>query len=254
LSFISTPFTPRIIHPKKAPVKLKLIISLLMLVLLMVTCKHELPFPVSGTGGAGSGSNPPAGSTCSPDTVYFVNVILPLISSNCAMSGCHDPATHRSGLVLNNYSGIMSIVRAGNASGSKLYEVISTTNKGDIMPPPPNAALSSSNISLIQKWINQGAKNNQCSGGCDTSTFTYSGAVIPLISTYCKGCHNPASLGGGIDLSSYTGVKTVALDGRLTGSITQATGYKPMPQGGNKLQDCQITQIEKWINAGAQNN
>jgi len=170
------------------------------------------------------------------------------------MSGCHDATTHKEGIVLNNYSGIMKIVSPGNASGSKLYQVINTTNQGDIMPPPPHQPFSTSAKASIQKWINQGAKNNQCSGGCDTTLFTFSGAVMPLINTYCKGCHNPASLGGGVDLSSYSTVKTSALSGRLMGSINHATGYKPMPQGGNKLADCQIKQIDKWIQAGTPNN
>ena len=74
------------------------------------------------------------------------------------------------------------------------------------------------------------------------------------MNTYCKGCHNPASLGGGIDLSTYDGVKTVALNGRLSGSINHLAGFVAMPQGGNKLQECQIKQIEKWIAGGALNN
>jgi mono/diheme cytochrome c family protein len=73
------------------------------------------------------------------------------------------------------------------------------------------------------------------------------------MNTYCKGCHNPASLGGGIDLSTYAGVKTAAL-GRLMGTLNQAAGYSAMPKGGSKLSDCQIRQIEKWIQAGTLNN
>jgi mono/diheme cytochrome c family protein len=75
-----------------------------------------------------------------------------------------------------------------------------------------------------------------------------------LINTYCKGCHNPNSLGGSIDLSAYNGVKAVAINGRLMGSINHASGFVAMPQGGNKLQDCQIQQVEKWIQAGSPNN
>jgi hypothetical protein len=33
-----------------------------------------------------------------------------------------------------------------------------------------------------------------------------------------------------------------------------AAGYSAMPKGGNKLADCQITQVQKWIQAGALNN
>lgn len=239
--------------------KIKLIGAMAVMALLVVMCKHEVLQPGNNNSGSGNtngnNNNPPGGtSTCSADTVYFSNTILPLISSGCAITGCHDATTHTEGLVLNSYSNIMKIVAAGNASGSKLYQVISTTNQGSIMPPPPHQAFSATDKAAIQKWINQGAKNNQCTGGCDTTVFTYSGAVAPIINTYCKGCHNPASLGGGVDLSSYAGVNTVALNGKLLGSINHAAGYVAMPQGGNKLQDCQIKQIQKWIQAGAANN
>lgn len=89
---------------------------------------------------------------------------------------------------------------------------------------------------------------------CGAIVFTYSGAVAPLMNTYCTRCHNDTTTKGGIDLSTYDLVKTVALDGRLLGSIKQEAGYKPMPPGSTKLTGCQIRQIEKWVQAGSQNN
>jgi cytochrome c553 len=89
---------------------------------------------------------------------------------------------------------------------------------------------------------------------CGTIVFTYSGAVAPLLTTNCTRCHNATTTRGGINLSTYEGVKTVALSGRLLGAIKKETGYKPMPPGNNKLPDCQIRQIEKWVQAGAENN
>ncbi|HEX6432027.1 MAG TPA: hypothetical protein VF008_30255 [Niastella sp.] len=89
---------------------------------------------------------------------------------------------------------------------------------------------------------------------CGIIVFTYSGGVAPLMTTYCTRCHNATTTRAGIDLSSYDGVKTVALNGRLLGSIKKETGYKPMPPGSTKLTSCQVLQIEKWIQAGAANN
>jgi cytochrome c553 len=90
---------------------------------------------------------------------------------------------------------------------------------------------------------------------CGIIVFTYSGAVAPLLTTHCTRCHNATTTRAGINLSSYDGVKTVALNGRLLGSIKRETGYKPMPPGTTtKLPDCQIRQIEKWVQAGAPNN
>lgn len=218
------------------------------IIVVFFACRHQLlDVPGSGSG------VPPAVSSCSPDTVYFVNEIMPIISSNCTMSGCHDNITHAEGVNLTTYNNIMRYVNAGNASSSKLYKVIIKTN-GDRMPPPPMAAFTAEQKTKIQKWINQGAKNNNCIGSCDTAVFSYSVAVKIIMSNKCVGCHNPSSLGGSIDLSTYNGVKAVALNGKLYGSVANQSGYSPMPKNSSKLSDCEIRQIQKWIIAGSLNN
>jgi cytochrome c553 len=155
--------------------------------------------------------------------------------------------------VLTNYSNIKGYVSPFNAGNSELYKVC--VKSGDErMPPPPMPALTSAQLSRMIIWINQGAHNNQCSGGCDSLVFTYGAAISVTMNTFCKGCHNPSSLGGGIDLSTYAATKAQALNGKLMGSISHSTGFKAMPQGGNKLSDCQVSQVQKWIQAGALNN
>jgi len=221
---------------------------------LLYACRHEILNPgTGGSGGTGGGGNPLPTSNCNPDSVYFVNQVMPIISSNCTMSGCHDNITHADGVNLTNYTNIMKYVRAGDAANSKLYKVVIKTN-GDRMPPPPMPPLTAAQKALIQKWINQGAKNNSCIGACDTAVFTFSGAVKPIMDAKCTGCHNPANLGGNIDLSTYNAVKVVALNGKLYGSIAQQAGYSPMPKNSAKLSDCEIRQVQQWINAGALNN
>jgi hypothetical protein len=216
-------------------------------------CRHQLDTMVPGsTGGGGGYVPPPAVSNCSPDTVYFVNDVFPIISSNCTMSGCHDNISHAEGVNLTTYARIMQYVKAGNAANSKLYSVITRT--GERMPPPPMPALTADQKSKIQKWINQGAKNNNCTGRCDTALFTFSGAIKPIMNDKCAGCHNPSNAGGNIDLTTYTGVKAVAANGKLYGSVAQQPGYSPMPKNGIKLSDCEIRQVQKWINGGSLNN
>jgi hypothetical protein len=226
-----------------------------LLVVLVITlfgtissCKHEIPLTDAQlviTGGT---------QTCSTDTVYFQNKVLPLLNSGCAMSGCHDAVSHKEGVNLTSYAKIMSTggVRAGNPAGSDLYKVLNKSGN-DRMPQPPAAGFTQAQKDIIYKWILQGAKNNACND-CDTAVFTYSGAIVPIINTYCKGCHNPSSLGGGIDVSTYANVKTIAANGKLMGSITHATGFIAMPQGGTKLSDCRIQQVQKWISGGTLNN
>lgn len=224
------------------------IIGLILFLLILASCKHEIPVQVIEspvTGGE---------QTCSADTVYFQNKVLPLINSSCAMSGCHDAITHKDGVNLTTYGNIMATggVRPGNPANSKLYKVLNETG-GDRMPPPPAAAFTQAQKDVIYKWIQQGAKNNACND-CDTSVFTYSGAVAPLMNTYCKGCHNPSSPGGGIDVSTYAGVRSIALNGKLIGSIKHQVGFIAMPQGSTKLSDCKTEQVQKWVTAGSPNN
>lgn len=216
------------------------------------SCRHEIS-DLSGGGSGSGGGNPTPTSTCNPDSVYFVNQIMPIISSNCTTSGCHDNITHADGVNLTTYTKIMRYVVPGNSGNSKLYKVVIKTN-GDRMPPPPMPPLSTAQKTLIQKWINQGAKNNNCIGSCDSAVFTYSGAVKPIMDNKCVGCHNPASLGGNIDLSTYTSIKVSALNGKLYGSVAHQPGYSAMPKNSAKLSDCEITQIQKWITAGSLNN
>ena len=111
-----------------------------------------------------------------------------------------------------------------------------------------------SQIANIQKWINQGAKNNSCTSACDASVFTYSGAIKPMLDTKCVGCHSASSPGGNINLSTYAAVRPLALNGKLYGSIAHQTGFSPMPKNSAKLSDCEITQVQRWIAAGSLNN
>lgn len=229
-----------------------LVATVLVLLTIIIACRHELLYPANNTGGGTGGGGIPQ-NVCSPDTAYFVNDIMPIISSNCTMSGCHDDITHADGVNLTTYSKILKYVKPGNAADSKLYKVIIKTG-GDRMPPAPMPSLTTAQKALIQKWINQGAKNNSCSGRCDTAIFTYSGAVKPLMDNKCVGCHNPSNLGGNINLSTYDAVKIVALNGKLYGSVSHQSGYSPMPKNAAKLSDCEIIQIQKWITSGSLNN
>lgn len=232
-----------------------LLFSLITGLFVLNACRHEILNPGNGSGGGGTGGggNLPPTSNCNPDSVYFVNDIMPLISSNCTMSGCHDNITHADGVNLTTYNKIMGYVRPGDAANSKLYKVIIKTD-GDRMPPAPMAPMTTAQKALIQKWINQGAKNNSCIGSCDTTVFTYSGAVKPIMDNKCSGCHNPSNLGGNIDVSTFAALRVVALNGKLYGSIAHQTGYSPMPKNAAKLSDCEIRQVQKWIIAGSQNN
>jgi hypothetical protein len=189
---------------------------------------------------------------CNPDTVYFTNTILPMIISNCATAGCHDAATSAEGINLTNYNDIMRLVKSGNPNNSKLYRVMIETG-GDVMPP--SGRLPQSQIDLIYKWILQGAKNNYCNGDngpCDSTNVSYSTTLVPIINTFCKGCHNSGNASQGVNLDNYQGVQAVALNGQLMGGLTGK--LSPMPKYSLPLTRCDIAKFRQWIIEGAKNN
>jgi uncharacterized membrane protein len=195
-------------------------------------------------------------SNCNTDTVYFGNDILPLLASNCGMSGCHGNGSQAQDVSVANYSAVLNskLVIPGRPDKSLLIEVINATSGEKMMPPSPRTPLSADQKAKISKWISQGARNNTCTGGCDSTQFKFAANVFPLIQTNCNGCHSGSFPSGNVRLENYGQIKTYADNGQLLGTISYAAGFNPMPQGTNKLPDCKIAVIRKWIQAGAQNN
>ena len=87
---------------------------------------------------------------------------------------------------------------------------------------------------------------------CDTASVTYSGKIQPIMTASCVGCHSAGNASGGFSLDTHAGVS--AASGRLLGAVKHSTGFSAMPKNSNKLSDCQITQIEKWLTSGAPND
>jgi hypothetical protein len=201
-------------------------------------------------------STGPEPHPCDPDTVYFEKDLLPVLRSGCAQSGCHD-ATAQDGVRLDSYAAVMAsnVVDPFDLDGSDLYEVITETDPDKRMPPPPRQPLESEQIALVSKWIQQGALNLFCDAECDTMNVTFSETIWDgIIFKHCFGCHKSPNPLGGLALENYDDVAAIAGDGRLLGVVTHSAGYSPMPKNAPMLADCQITQIEKWIDEGFPNN
>lgn len=222
---------------------------------LAYSCQHQPE--IVPTANNGNPNNPGGGTgKCDPDSVYFENDILPILTSNCGMAGCHDAITQTEGINVASHASLINsgAVKPGNVNGSDLIEVITENDPDKKMPPPPRTALTQEQINKLTKWIQQGAKNNKCNSGCDTTNFKFAANVLPMLDAKCKGCHSGAFPSAGISLTNYAEVKTQADNGKLLGAISHDPSYKPMPQGAPKMADCEITIIRKWIQAGAQNN
>lgn len=90
---------------------------------------------------------------------------------------------------------------------------------------------------------------------CNTVNVSFSTTVNALLQQYgCLGCHSGPGGSGNVNLQGHANVKQVALSGKLYGAISHSPGFKPMPQGGNKMSDCDIKKIKSWIDAGALDN
>lgn len=98
--------------------------------------KEELLYP---------GNNPP--NNCAAIPASFKTEVLPLITSKCAISGCHD-ATASGGQVFQNYNQI-------SAAKDRIYirAVIQKTM-------PATGFLTATEINTLSCWIAGGAINN----------------------------------------------------------------------------------------------
>lgn len=240
----------------------------------VISCKHNPMMPTpsqvsnssgnnnsgnnnNGNGGNTGNNNDSSGNNNLIDTgVCFQRDILPIFLSNCGQFGCHDAVTSSDGYQFTDYASIVKRgVKSSTASGSKVYRKITATSKYDIMPPPPNSPLTTEQKNLIRDWINLGAPNTtNCALKCDTNNFTFAADIKPIIYKYCVGCHSGPSASNGIKFETYTDIQSSAKIGELLGVIQHKTGYSPMPRGGTMVPDCEIRQIQKWIDAGMLNN
>lgn len=236
--------------------RISIILTIIIAVVAFKACKHD-PLVEEGPTAEENPFIPPVviADTCDPDSVYFRNTIQLLIQSNCAFSGCHGNGSTQNGVDLSSYSSILATadIRVNDPTGSDLYEVLVEADPAKRMPPPPRNPLDSADIQAILNWISQGAKNNGCDD-CDTSNFSFSANIQPIIQKNCEGCHRGSNPSGGIALTNYTEIQQRALNGQLFGAINHEPGYFPMPKNQAKLEQCKIDQIKNWIDNGAPND
>ncbi len=100
----------------------------------------------------------------------------------------------------------------------------------------------------------QGLTQGMTAPGCDTVNMTFSADIVPIMQAHCNSCHNTTTANAGVNMENYNGVKLIADNGTLVGTITHASGFSPMPQGKPKLAACDIDKIKAWIEQGTKNN
>lgn len=89
---------------------------------------------------------------------------------------------------------------------------------------------------------------------CNLDSVTYQQTIAPLVEANCatSGCHLGPNGIGGLDLSTYGDLKSIADNGQLLGHITGTSGNLMPPTG--SLPDCDIEKIRLWVNEGAPEN
>jgi mono/diheme cytochrome c family protein len=237
------------------------ILSVVLVSAIVSACKHHPEFSDVIIDDNGNGTvNPPDTidiintDPCDPDTVYFSNTIAPLLNSMCATEDCHDNVDPEDDVMLYEYSLIMEQVSAGSPNNSDLWEAITETDPNDQMPPVDSPQLTSEQMQQIQTWILQGAQNNSCQADCNPADFSFATNIQPVVEGYCVGCHGGSSPDGDLLLETYDQIKSIALDGRLMDALLGANGASIMPDNTTGLPDCNITNFQNWIDAGAPNN
>jgi len=94
-----------------------------------------------------------------------------------------------------------------------------------------------------------------CQSPIETPSFAND--IVPVLQRECYSCHsneNHDFLGEGINLGGHQNVFPYIKNGKLLGSIKHEDFCLPMPLNGNKIPDCDIENIERWILQGAMNN
>jgi len=211
------------------------------------------PTVCTDTAGTGGNTGGTGGTTPYVARACFTRDILPVITSKCASTGCHDATSHKEGYNYSTYSTIMNSVSPGNPLGSRLYNVIRNSGGENKMPPSSKPQLTTAEIDSIGKWIGYGALNENCGEVCDTiNPVTFSATIWPVIQTSCLGCHSGTSPSGNILLASYSNIASQASNGALLNSL-KGSGVPQMPVG-SSLSACRIRQFQIWINNGYLNN
>jgi hypothetical protein len=84
---------------------------------------------------------------------------------------------------------------------------------------------------------------------CDTTNLSYTNGISVILNSCASvGCHQSGSFNG--SMSNYTEVVAFVNSQNLLGAIKHESGVKPMPQGQDKLSDCNIEKVETWIGLG----
>jgi len=166
-------------------------------------------------------------ATSTPDVNDIIKYrgVQTIIHEYCGTSNCHGGPINPK---FDTYNDVMKYVVAGNPSGSKLWEYITTNNFDKAMPPVnSNHEMNTLDKGIIFNWIANGAKERP-------TLADFRPAAINLIINGCgsANCHNQATA-----LGAWA---RKGLLGTLTASDTTQYTYVN-PQTGAATVYCQLS-------------
>lgn len=98
-----------------------------------------------------------------PSAVSFSREILPILSDNCFQ--CHGPdeQARKGKLRLDQKQDALklenAVIAPGKSEQSELYRRVASRDPDEVMPPPKaNRPLSTAQIALLKRWIDEGAR------------------------------------------------------------------------------------------------
>ena len=106
-------------------------------------------------------------STAGQEEVSYKKDVYPIIYDYCL--NCHSPegkGYNKSGLDLRTYEGLMKgtkfgpVVKAGDPETSTFVMMVEGRAKPELHMPPLNGSLYKQHLTILRKWVRQGAKNN----------------------------------------------------------------------------------------------
>lgn len=115
--------------------------------------------------------------------------IQSIISNYCASPSCHGGNIAPK---LTNYAEIKSLVIPGDPEGSKLMQVITTSDEFKAMPPVNYGSdLSATEKTKVYNWIRNGAKERP-----DLADYRPAAVAMIVVGCGSANCHNQATAGG----------------------------------------------------------
>ena len=224
---------------------------------------------------AGAPENPEPEPTPEPLKPYFTSIKAKIIDRRCIV--CHSTGGAASGVPLGTLKEILDspreLVLPGNPDESGLIIAVERTDKKRMPPPENGNPLSQEEISVLRKWIENGAPESETSGPNQPNpTPTPSPTPAPLEPTFvsikqhiltkrCISCHSPGGKASGVPFLTYADLLSSPREIVLPGNVDESGLWiaitrqddKRMPptENADPLKADEIEVVRKWIEIGA---